>query len=272
MMKIKHLVLDIENTPNGVWSWGLWGKNWNSIATIVPWFVLCFAAKWEGERTRIYSVRDYKNYKPFIERKNDGSILIRKPDDKELMQDLWKLLDEADIVTGHNLKAFDDKKVVHRFLVHGFNPPSPYLKIDTLTEHRKIALPNSNKLDDLVRDYGIGKKVSHQGFPLWMGCMEGSDQAWSKMEHYCRRDVDITYKLYKLLGPWMANHPSLNVFVNKPNACPFCLKQKTIINRGTSKLVGGRLRQIHQCAPNLGGCGKYPKGELLPQAQKIIIR
>lgn len=272
MKKAKKLYLDIETTPNGVWSWATYGKNWRAIDVIVPWSILCFAAKWEGKRTQIYSIWDYKGYKPLIEEYEDGSILLRAPDDKALMKTLHGLIDEAEIIIGHNIKSFDDKKIVSRFLTHGFSPPSPYIKIDTLTEHRKIAAPNSNKLDDLVRAYGLGKKVSHQGFPLWIGSMSGDEKAERKMEKYCKQDVNVGYKLYDFMAPWMATHPSMNVYVDRPNACPLCLKEKTIIFRGVRHLAGGRIRRILHCAPNRGGCGKYPRGSFIDQKEKIILR
>jgi hypothetical protein len=272
MKKVKKLYIDIETTPNGVWSWVPYGKNWRATGMIVPWFILCFAAKWEGQKTKVYSVRDYKGYKPQLERFEDGSVLIRQPNDKGLLEDLHQLLSEADIVIGHNLKAFDDKKIVSRLLTHGFPPPAPYTKIDTLKEHKKIAAPNSNRLDDLAQQYGLGKKLDHEGFPLWVKCMEGDPKAWNKMERYCKQDVDVGFKLYEYLAPWMESHPSLNVYADKPSACPLCLRQNTIIFRGHRKLAGGRLRKILHCAPNRGGCGKYIKGELFSQQEKIILR
>jgi len=271
-MKAETLYLDIETTPLGVWSWMPYGKNWRMIELLVPWSILCVAAKWEGKKTEIYSIWDYKNFKPLVERYEDGSILLRKPNDKELVKTIHGLYDEAHIIIGHNVKAFDTKKIVSRFLAHKLPPPSPYTQIDTLTEHRKIAAPTSHKLDDLVQSYGLGRKLPHEGFPLWMGAMEGKQSAINKMERYCKRDVDVGNKLYKYLGPWMENHPSLNVFTGQPMACPFCLKEGTIIKRGPKKLAGGKRRQMYHCAPNRKGCGKYPKGELIPQDEKIILR
>ena len=38
-----------------------------------------------------------------------------KTDDKALMRKLWDLMDEADIVIGHNCDSFDIKKINSRF-------------------------------------------------------------------------------------------------------------------------------------------------------------
>jgi hypothetical protein len=39
---------------------------------------------------------------------------------------MWKLLDRADVVVGHNADKFDVRKGNARFIAHGLPPPPPY--------------------------------------------------------------------------------------------------------------------------------------------------
>ena len=58
-------------------------------------------------------------------------------DDKRVLQSIWKLLDEADIVIGHNGDRFDLRKLNARFIDNDINPPSPFRTIDTLKVARR---------------------------------------------------------------------------------------------------------------------------------------
>jgi len=261
-MNAKILVLDIETTPNLVWSWQTWAKNWNAIEVVQPWYILCVGAKWVGKKTQILSLTDYSHYK-------------RHPkDDSKLLKDLWDLMNEADIIVGWNSKAFDVKKINSRLLLHGFNPPSPYKQVDVMCEKKKVAKSNSNRLADSAEEWGVGRKMDTGGFELWTGCMNGDPKAWAKMKRYCVRDVDITAKSYLFLRPWMTTHPNLNWYSRDIVACSACGKQKTLVKRGWQP-AGARRRQIYHCAPNRGGCGKYCTGEMIPQdpnTKLIVVR
>ena len=46
----KVLVIDIETSPNVVYAWGLWDQNIGISQVIEPSRVLCFAAKWVGQK------------------------------------------------------------------------------------------------------------------------------------------------------------------------------------------------------------------------------
>ena len=93
----------------------------------------------------------------------NGDILsqqeILEHDDERLVLKLWCLLDNADIVIGHNAKRFDNKKANSYFLKYGLNPPSPYRTIDTLQIAKsKFALPFNN-LDYIAEYLNVGRKI-----------------------------------------------------------------------------------------------------------------
>ena len=115
---MKILLFDVETFPNQAFVWGKYQQD--VIRYIRQTCMATFVAKWLGEK-RIISkaLPHYAGYLP-------GSY-----DDKALVKDLWKLMDEADAVVAHNGIDFDVKVANARFLAHGFGPPSPYKSIDT---------------------------------------------------------------------------------------------------------------------------------------------
>lgn len=211
------VTIDIENFANLMWSWVPYGQNWSAVDTEYEWHILCFAAKWYGEPTKVYALDDYKGYKPMLKRKGN-TLTVRKPDEKKLLQEIWNILDEADIVIGWNSKRFDIKKIQSKLLQYGFKPPRPFIQIDVMQEKKKLTQSNSNKLDATGQEWGLGRKLEHTGWELWMGCAEGDKKAWATMKKYNKIDVDLTEATYDYLKPWMKTHPNLAVGEERP-AC-----------------------------------------------------
>jgi len=265
-MKARIVTFDIENMANLLWSWQVYGgtRGWNAIDVEFPWHIFCFAAKWYKAKTQIFSINDYKGYKPFIVRHEDGSMTVNPPDEYDLMLEMRDILDEADIVVGWNSKRFDVKKVQSKMIALGISPPSPFKQVDVMQEKKKLSQSNSNKLDDTGEEWGTGRKLQHEGWPLWIGCAEGDLKAWSKMKRYCVQDVNLTEKNYLHLRPWMANHPNVNHYSRDIKACSACGKAKSLIYVGWIP-AGQRRRRQYRCLPELGGCGKFCLGRLIPQ-------
>ncbi len=232
MVKItpsKVVFLDIETAPSLGWVWGKWQQD--VIDFKANWYILSFAVKEIGQPVRVFGLIDYPGYE------ND------KEDDKALMKDLWQVLEDADIVVAHNGDRFDLPKINTRFLTHGMQPPSPYKTVDTLQIARKIFKFDSNKLDELGRYLGVGRKMPHTGFHLWKSCMEGSKKAWAKMKRYNAQDVVLLEKIYFLMRPWAKTHPNVNK--GEQYHCPKCGSNK-VQRRGWSYTMLRR-KQRFQC-------------------------
>ena len=243
MNKTKVLFLDIENSPNLGFTWGKWETD--VIAFEKEWYMLSFAYKWLGEKSvSAYSLPDFKGYAK------------DKTNDLVLLGELWKLLDVADVIIGHNVDRFDLRKTNARFLAHGFGVPSPYKTVDTLKVAKKYFFLNSNKLDHVCKYLGIGSKVETGGFGLWLACMSGDKNAWAKMVRYNKNDVVLTEKLYEKLKPWIFSHPNVNALTGVQDACPKCGVKK-LQRRGFS-ISGGNKRQRLQCV----SCGGWSQGKL----------
>lgn len=183
---LKILYLDIETSPHMGSFWNLFPKYIPINQMQEPTRMLCWAAKWEG----------------------DKHVTFRKEGDDGFIGRLHELLDEADAVVHYNGKNFDIKHINREFAVNGLSPPSPYGQVDLLTTVRSSFKLASNKLDYVCRYFGLGKKVEHAGIELWYDCMEGREDAWKKMEKYNRRDVVLLPKLYTFLRPWIKTHPN----------------------------------------------------------------
>lgn len=199
--KPRILLLDIETKPIIAHVWSLWENNVGLNQIEKDWSILSWSAKWLGEDEIFYQdLRDSDNI----------------DDDSELLKGIWKLLDEADIAVGHNIKSFDDKKLSARFIENKFRPPSSYRIEDTkILAQARFGFP-SNKLEYLTNKLCLkNKKLSHAKFPghmLWTECMKGNLEAWKEMEEYNKVDVLALEELYMILKPWDKKGCNVNVY------------------------------------------------------------
>jgi hypothetical protein len=229
------LALDIETAPNLGWVWGKWQQNVLDMKS--DWYILSYAAKWlhiKGSKVVSRGLDDMMGYEKGSE------------DDTRLVQELWRLVNDADIIVAHNGDGFDLPKIMTRFIVHGMKPPQPFKTVDTLKIARKKFAFDSNKLDDLCRYLGLGRKLPHTGFHLWKGCMAGDKKSWNKMKKYNAHDVDLLEDLYYLFRSWDTQHPQVNeTFGGIISRCPKCGSKK-IQKRGLSYTMLRR-KQRYQC-------------------------
>lgn len=241
IVKPKILLFDIETAPILAYVWGLFDQNVGLNQIHSDWYVLSWSAKWLGDSQVMYqdqrSRRDIEN-------------------DKQLLQGIWDLLDEADIVITQNGKQFDVKKLNARFVAHGFQPPAPFKHIDTLEMAKRVFGFTSNKLEymtnKLCTKYKKLTKRKFSGFDLWRECLGGNDEAWNEMEKYNKQDVLSLEELYEKMAPW-GNKINFNIYGKDDHRCN--CGSINIQKRGYDYLVGGRY-QRYQCKD----CGAWSKG------------
>ena len=237
MNKIRILELDIETSPALVYVWNLWKPTIAINQIVEPTRVLCWAARWQGERKIMFSSEH-------MESRN------------KMLLKIYALLDEADAVVHYNGRNFDRKHLNREFIELGWTPPSPARDIDLLLTVRRNFKFLSNKLAYITEQLELGSKVKHQGMDLWVGCLQGDATAWRKMKNYNMQDVRLLRNLYQLLQPWIVNHPNHALWVeddSKP-VCRVCAS-KNVIRKGeerTNVLVYQRYK-CKDCGANLRG-------------------
>lgn len=244
------LLIDIETAPNLAFVWGMWEQNVIDFQS--QWYILCFSAKWMNGEHITKGLPDYKGY-------TKGS-----ENDKKLVSELWNLLNKADIVIAQNGDEFDIKKINTRFAYYNFPPPSPYRTVDTLKVARKYFAFNSNKLDSLGEYLGQGRKVKHQGFDLWKGCMSGDKKAWDQMKVYNKQDVILLEKVYRRLLPWVSNHPNMGIYTDGI-ICPKC-GSKSLQRRGFYRGKTTKYRQIF-----CNDCRGWSRSYANLQEHKVLV-
>lgn len=240
------LLLDIETTPNVAYTWGLWQQNISIGQLISSSYVLCYAAKWlDGRELYFDSVQT--------------NTL------EGMLEGIHKLLDEADVVVHYNGSSFDIPTLNKEFVQLKMAPPSPYKQVDLLRTVRSSFKFPSNKLDYVSQALGLGSKVSHEGFDLWVKCMGGDEKAWKKMKKYNIQDVVLLERVYKHLLPWIKNHPNRNLY-NQGHSCPTC-GSYNIRKNGTTTTNSGRY-QRYQC----NKCGTWSTNSKPMEKHKIEIK
>lgn len=252
--KQKTLLIDIETAPKRGYVWGLWKQNIAPSQLITDWFMLTWSAKWEGSS----KIMGQKIHKDDVFTEDDSSIMPR----------LWELMDEADIVVGHNGDRFDIPSINTRFIMNDLSPASPYRQVDTLKIAKRHFKFTSNRLDYIARALGIGGKIETGGFSLWDRCMLGKSSALSDMLKYNKRDVDLLEKVYQKLKPYAGIHPSVAVESSKKDKkCPRC-GSSSIQKKGTYK-TNVSVFQRYKCTD----CGSWSRGRenLLTKEERCNI-
>lgn len=231
--KAKCLFIDIETSPLVCYTWGLYEQN--VIKKIRQSQILSFAYKWGDGLTKV--------------------IACDSCSEKELLNKLHDLLDEADVVIAHNGDSFDIKKINTRFIINKIPQPSPYKTIDTKKEIKKVAAFDSNSLDNLGKDLSEGEKIKHRGFDMWEGCMAGNRRDWSDMKRYNKKDVDLLFSVFNRLKGWFKGSTDLRVFSQDFSKCPRC-ESSNVTLRGFNFSKTGK-RQRFMCKD----CGSWFSGK-----------
>lgn len=241
------LVLDIETAPIIASVWGLWKQNVGLEMINQDWFILSWAAKWLGEEKVYYM---------------DNSRKKDLEDDRNLLAEMIKLLDQADLVIAHNGRKFDLPKINARALLNGMTPPSPYRIIDTLDIVKKNFAFTSNKLAYLSEVLAPEQvKLDHAKFPgfkLWKACIYGKGkerrEAWAEMKAYNIQDVHALEAVYLKLRPYHQHHPNVAVFgVSGEHCCTKC--NSTNLKRNGYRYTQVSVFQEWKC----NDCGGYSR-------------
>lgn len=228
----KILTLDIETKPGVAYVWRLFKENIPNDRIIAPHGILCVGTKWMGsKKVNMYS--DWKHGQ------------------RGMLERVLEELMEADAIITYNGDKFDMQHLMSAFIQHDLPPPPPVTHIDLFKFVRNKTKFMSKKLDYVAQELGIGKKVKHDGFTLWVEVMAGKKSAQKKMEEYCAQDVILTEQVYDRLKGYLPNHPSLGFAV--PEACPTCGSKKT--QRRGRYFTRIYQWQRHQCTD----CGSWFK-------------
>ena len=232
---MKILFLDIETTPMTAHTWGLWDQNISINQILEHTEVMCFGAKWYGKDKVVFKSLHHNGK-------------------EDMLKEIHKLIDEADAVVGWNSAAFDIKHLNREFLEAGMFPPSPAKDIDLMRAVKsKFKFP-SNKLDYVAQKLGVGAKVKHSGFDLWIQCMANNKKAWKEMKEYQIQDVELLVDLYEKLRPWITTHPNAALHDDVDSGCRTCTSLN-LERRGFAISSTGKY-QRYQCKD----CGSWMKG------------
>lgn len=221
----KILLLDIETSPNLVYTWGLWNQNIGLNQIEETSRMICFSAKWLGSPKKdvmFYSVQDGQD------------VMIKAA---------WDLLDQADAVMHYNGTTFDIPHLNREFLESRLGPPSPYQNVDLYRLSRKFKF-QSRKLEHVSKQLGFEGKVAHEGFNLWRKCLQGDEKSWRTMERYNRRDVTLMEEMYEVLLPWIPGLPNRRLY-DVTSGCPRC-GSNHIQKRGVARTATSIFQQ-YQC-------------------------
>ncbi len=207
---MRILLLDTETAPNTAFVWKLFKETIPLARLIESSYLLCFSAKWLGQSKMYFNS-------------------IHQSNMKDMLVEIHKLLDEADLVVHFNGQSFDLPVLNKEFLLHQMNPPSPYKQVDLLRVARKQFKFTSNKLDHIASELGLGNK-HETNFELWVDCMKKDPVAWKRMEAYNKQDVKLLEMVYHRFLPWIPNHANYNLYGER-GVCPNC-GSGNIQNRG----------------------------------------
>lgn len=228
----KILVLDIETKPAQAYVWRAYGEQNIGVEQIIdPGSIICVGAKWLGDnQTHLFSDWEHGH--------------------EAMLKEIWIMMNEADAVLTYNGDKFDLPKLQGEFLLYGFGPTPPLTSIDVVKAVRKFGF-FVNRLAFIGPFLGVGAKVKHEGFDLWVKVMQGDVRAQRKMAKYCKQDVRLLEKLYLKVRPFIKNHPHMG---EKKQACGAC-GSNHVHSRGYRRTKNFKIQRL-QCQD----CGSWQDG------------
>lgn len=219
--QVRVLTLDIERLPGEAvvphrgltvagefWDLGGWkhviGRRIHADDVAVWPSTICASAKWYDESQVMFTAQ------------------WEEGGHEQFMRTVWEWYDQADIVVGHNLQAFDSKHLKAGWALYGWPSPRPWKTVDTLKVARAEFAYESNTLDALCKRLGVKAKTDKYDATVARAAVNGDERAQKKLQRYNVGDIKATEALYDRLRPWIKNHPHLSMFSGEVWGCPNC--------------------------------------------------
>jgi len=226
--KIKRLFFDIETAPMIVYSWRVgWKLNIPTDNIIEDWKIICISYKWEGE-DKVHNLTWDKNQC-----------------DKKMLVDFIKIMNTADECVAHNGDRFDIKKIRTRCIFHRVQMFPTYRSLDTLKKAKSGFSFNSNRLDYIARFLGVGQKVEHEGFDMWVKCLKGDAEALKDMVHYCDGDIVVLEDVFQVLQSYTKNNTHVGTHNGKLKfSCHSCASEDISLLKNEFTALGTIKRRV----------------------------
>lgn len=226
--KIKRLFFDIETSPMVVYSWRVgWKLNIGPDNIIEDWKIICISYKWEDE-DKVHTVSWDKDHC-----------------DRQLLIDFIKIANTADELIAHNGDRFDIKKIRTKCIYHRVPMFPSYRTLDTLKKAKAGFVFNSNRLDYIAKYLGVGAKLEHEGFKMWVKCMQGDKEALKAMIEYCEMDIIVLEDVFYVLENYVKNNTHAGVHNGKMKAsCPTCASEDVVLLKNNFTALGTIKRQL----------------------------
>jgi len=237
-MTARVLILDLERVP--MWTkplpvWDMKGLQYRRLSPndIESWGrTICLAYQWLGGPIEFIA--------EWQDGGRDGYLRAAK-----------RLLEEADVLIGHNSKGFDFPHLKGDLMMAGLGTVPEPKHVDTLLLARRHANWEANHLDTLTKRLNIPAKTDKYRIDVAMAAVDGDVKAQRKLERYNRGDVRATKGLALKFRPyWDVN---LGLFAEDPGrpTCPACSSPR-LQRRGVSVKAALRYPR-YQCQK----CGKW---------------
>lgn len=205
-MSARQLIFDIERIPMRTKSLAAWDMKSLQYRRLSPddierWArTICLAYRWVGEK-RTHFIAEWQ----------EGRF--------EFLLKASELLDEADVIIGHNSKGFDYPHLVGEFLLEDVPQPSPVKHFDTLLLLRRHANFEANHLDTVDKRFGFSGKTDKYRIELAEAAAAGDVKAQRRIERYNKGDIAATARVReKLLS---LSDVNLGLFADDPTR-PVC--------------------------------------------------
>lgn len=228
---IKRLFFDIETSPNIVYSWRI---GWNLTITpdniIDERKIICISYKWENE-DKIHSLKWDKNQC-----------------DKQMLIDFVKVANQSDEMIAHNGDRFDIKWIRTRCIFHRIPMFPQYKTLDTLKKAKSGFNFNSNKLDYIAKFLGVGAKIKHSGFDMWVQVMKGNAEAMKEMVTYCEGDIIVLEDVFLTMQNYIKTNTHAGVINNNLKySCPSCGGEHPILLKNNVTSMG-TIKRLMECS------------------------
>lgn len=222
----KTLLLDIETAPAKVYTFSLFKPVIGIDQIIEPPRIICWSAKWLGSKKVLFDSEFESGYDAMI-------------------QNIFDLVDEADVLVYYNGDSFDLPWLEGEFINAGLGRPSPSTTVDLYRIGKKHMRLISGKLDFMSLTLLGERKTKHEGFSLWAKCVDPTHPehaaAWRTMKKYAMQDTALMDPLYEILSPYI-KEVNVGLYTGSEFACPVCGTEK-LERRGYKATTAGTFQQ-----------------------------